>query len=69
MNPGRYGILFLAVHTWESPLAVYGALLVCSGRSLIEQTVFTKPQLEGFMALAYPEERDKGVWRAIQWTW
>jgi hypothetical protein len=21
------------------------------------------------MALAYPEEREKGLWRAIQWTW
>jgi hypothetical protein len=64
------GILFLVVRTSESLLDFFGVSLVCD-KYLLNRTkshLLTIPW-KGFMALAYPEEREKGVWRAIQWTW
>jgi len=65
----NFGILFLVVHTSEPLLAFFGVSLVCDKYVSIKPKPFAEIPWKGFMALAYPEEREKGVWRAIQWTW
>jgi hypothetical protein len=66
----KSGILYFVVRTSESLLAFFGVSLVCDSNILnhAQDPLLTIPR-KGFMALAYPEEREKGAWRAIQWTW